>query len=141
MANSLIDTNILSQPLKPKPHEAAMRWLLSVPREETYLSVISIQEIRTGVELVKSAAKKQRLESWLGRTRRRFSGRILPVTEEVAEAAGRLVAGLRKGNDPVDPNDVLLAATAQVHGLEVVTLNRKHFKPLADLGVNLIMFD
>lgn len=138
MASSLLDTNIISQPIKRKPHEAALRWMLSTPREDAFLSVVTIQETRTGIELLKDGEKKERLEAWFRRTRRRFAGRILPVSEEVADRCGYLIAQLRANREFVDTNDVLLAATAYVHGLQVVTLNRKDFEPLAKLGVTVV---
>ena len=136
MENSLLDTNILSQPLKPKPHEAAIRWLVTTPRAQTFLSVVTIQETRTGLDMIKDMEKKQRLEAWFARVRRRYDGRILPVTEEVAEVAGTLVARLRKDNVTIGANDILIAATAAVHNLQIVTLNRKDFERLGVLVVD-----
>lgn len=134
---SLVDGDVLSQKLKPRPHEQALRWIESTPQEETYLSVITLQEARTGIDMLNSGPKREGLEAWIGRTRLRFHGRILPVTEEIAEVSGRFTAQLRKAKKTPGANDMLLAATAYVHGLSVATLNVKHFE---ELGVELVEF-
>ena len=132
---SLIDTDVLPQRIKPKPHEGAREWLLSMPREEVYLSVITIGETRAGIEMLPPGPKRDGLERWFRRIRRRHHGRILPVTEEIAEVSGRFTAQLRKAKKTAGANDMLLAATAYVHGLSVATLNVKHFE---ELGVELV---
>ena len=108
-----------------------MRWLSQLPAQEAFLSVVTIQEIRTGIELLAAGQKRRNLESWLGRDiRRGYAGRILPITEEIADRCGRLVAQLRRDAKTPAMNDMLIAATAQVHGLHLATLNWDHFEGL-----------
>lgn len=136
--NSLLDTNVISQRTKATPNEGAVRWLSRTPSSEMYLSVISLAEIRFGIEEMDPGRKRQNLEHWLEQdVRQGFAGRILAVDDRVAEEAGRLTSiGKKLGARP-DFADALIAATARVHGLQVATLNRAHF---VGLGVELVEF-
>jgi predicted nucleic acid-binding protein len=88
--------------------------------------------------LLDEGARCRELEAWLtNRVLPDFSGRILPVDEAVAELSGRLLAREKKNKRTAEINDVLIAATARVHGLRVATLNHKHFEPL---DVELVKF-
>jgi predicted nucleic acid-binding protein len=94
--------------------------LSRLPQQDTFLSVVTIQEIRTGIELLATGQKRRNLDVWIERDiRRGYSGRIFPVTEDVADVAGRLVARLRKAARTPATNDMLIAATAYVHGLRL----------------------
>lgn len=128
---SLLDTVVISQRIKPNPDERVMRWLSQLHEEEAFLSVVTLQELRTGVDLLPAGRKRRDIESWLtSGVRQRYAGRILPITEEIANECGRLIArGKLQGALP-ETNDALLAATALVHGLQIATLNRKHFERL-----------
>jgi len=108
-----------------------MKWLSQLPAQDAFLSVVTIQEIRAGIELLSAGQKRRNLELWLGRDiRRGYAGRILPIAEEIADRCGRLVAQeLRDAKTPAT-NDMLIAATAQVHGLQLATLNWDHFEGL-----------
>jgi predicted nucleic acid-binding protein len=129
---------VISQHVKATPDKGVMRWLGGVRREETFISVISLQEIRTGIELSPAGRKRNDLEYWLvNEINRSYSGRILPVTLQIADLCGKLIAQRRKASETPGINDCLLAATALVHGLSVATLNRKHFERL---GVELVDF-
>ncbi len=128
---SLLDTNVISQRIKPAPHESVMNWLSQLPAQDAFLSVVTIQEIRTGIELLAAGQKRRNLELWLGRDiRRGYAGRILPITEEIADRCGRLVAKIRRDAKTPAMNDMLIAATAQVHGLQLATLDWDHFEGL-----------
>jgi predicted nucleic acid-binding protein len=134
----LLDTNIVSQKTKLEPHPKAMGWLIKLPMEQAFLSVVTIQESRTGFELLPSGKRRRGLEAWLETyILRGYSGRILPVTEEIADLCGRFVATKRKLATTPDINDMWIAATAVVHGLTLATLNEKHFK---NLPVKLVEF-
>jgi predicted nucleic acid-binding protein len=129
---------VLSQRIKSRPDGRVAAWLNNAIAGDVFLSVVTILEIRTGIELMAVGTKRTKLEAWLeGDVRRCYSGRILPVTEEIASVGGRLIAERRKASETPGSNDCLLAATALVHGLNVATLNRKHFEKL---GVELVEF-
>lgn len=117
----LLDTNVLSELRKgPRSNAHVRRWFESVGADEIYLSVLVIGEVRRGVELVRQrdGAQAAALERWLSLVTRDHSERILPVDQPVAELWGRLTA-----TRPGPVIDTLMAATALVHGLVLVTRN------------------
>jgi len=121
----LLDTNVLSELVKKKPDAKVIAWFDGVPDDSLYVSVLSIGEIRKGVESVSDAARKEKLRVWLEHTLPDwFEGRVLPVDEEVAEQWGRMLAEV---NRPVAAIDSLLAATALHYDLRMVTRNAQDF--------------
>lgn len=117
----LVDTNVLSELRKGRRCDPGVSaWFRVAMKEEILVSVLSIGEIRRGIESIRRrdplSAKK--LDVWLARLRADFGNRILPVNEDVAETWGRLMVP-----DPLSVVDSLLAATAIVHGLTLVTRN------------------
>jgi len=129
----LLDTNVVSQTRKKKPEAGVIAWLKSAPSAELYLSVLVIGELENWAALRRGkdprAAKS--LEDWIQEIRNRFSGRILPVDEEVAVIWGELNA-IR----PLPVIDSLIAATARVHGMTVVTGNEADMSGLGVVVIN-----
>ena len=129
---------MVSQTSKLQPNVAVMNWWKLQDELSLMLSAIVFQELRFGVEMLQPGARRDGLEEWLEiRLRREFAGRILPVTGEIAELSGKLIADRKKEAHTLDPADALIAATARVHGVRLATLNRKHFEKL---GVELVEF-
>jgi toxin FitB len=127
----LLDTNVLSQSSKPIPNIAVMDWIATNDAGAMFLSVISLAEVRVGIGTMAAGKRKAAIADWLEISLvPHFQGRILPITEEVANDCGDLIARCRKGGHTVQVMDALIAATARVHHLSVVTLNRRHFEPL-----------
>jgi toxin FitB len=125
MTSFLLDTNVLSEIRKGSNADArVMRWWDQVEATQVYLSVLCLGEIRYGIELKRRNDLKQSdvLERWLQITISQFGDRILPVTEVVAEQWGRQSLDQR-----LPDADGLMAATATVHGLTMVTRNTKDF--------------
>jgi predicted nucleic acid-binding protein len=121
----LIDTNILSEMRKgARGNPGLIAWSRRVPRREMFLSVLVLGEVRTGIEGLRrrDPAQAAVLETWLDRTNEIFADSILPVTREIADRWGHLSA-----TGPLAEVDGLLAATAIVHGLAVVTRNTRDF--------------
>jgi len=121
----LIDTNVLSELVRPRPDPVVVEWFDAVPDDSLYISVLTIGEIRKGVELVADAGRKEKLRVWLEHTLPDwFEDRVLTVDEAVAEQWGRMLAEV---NRPVPAIDSLLAATALHHDLRLVTRNVQDF--------------
>jgi hypothetical protein len=117
----LIDTNIISEIRKgPRCDPAVAQWFEAVAEADLYLSVLVLGEIRKGIEQVRPKApdRAEGLEAWLSALISGFSSRILPVDKAVAEAWGRMSAART-----VPVIDGLMAATALVHDLTLVTRN------------------
>ena len=136
MSGFLLDTNIPSEIGKPFPQPSVLRWLGTVEETQTFLSVVSLGEMRKGCELLEPGSKRRlQLERWLEEDIYKWlAGRILPVTETVAERWGRLEAQRQRLGQPLNTADGQIAATALEHGLTLVTRNVNDFR---DLGVTL----
>jgi toxin FitB len=121
----LIDTNVISELVRPRPDARVKTWVASVDEDLLFLSVLTIGEIRKGIALLQDASRRVALEAWLdGHLAVRFDGRILPIDLRVAERWGRMAAQVApKHQLPVI--DGLLAATAVEHNLTFVTRNTK----------------
>ncbi len=129
----LIDTNVISEVRKGKRCDANVsRWWATVDDDELYLSVLVVGEIRHGIERARrrDAEKAQALEMWLNKTKEAFKGRFLDITGPVAEEWGRMNA-IRS----LPTVDSLLAATAKVHELTLVTRN---VRDIAETGAKVL---
>lgn len=121
----LLDTDVLSQLQKRKPDGRVVDWLSSRRSEELHISVLSVGEVRRGATNLRHRGDLPQalaLERWVSDLRVMFGDRIVPVSLEIADAWGG--QGMRSVPPPVDG---LIAATAIVHGLTMVTRNTKHF--------------
>lgn len=117
----LLDTNVLSELRKGKRANAAVRaWTASLPDEDVFVSVLTLGEIRRGIESIRrrDAKAATALDSWLGRIHALHGDRIIGIDQAIAEEWGRMSVP-----DPISPIDGLLAATAQVNGLTLATRN------------------
>jgi predicted nucleic acid-binding protein len=129
----LIDTNVISELRKgTRANAHLLHWYESVADSDLYLSVLVLGEIRQGLERVRGRdpAQARALERWLRDVRDAFGERVLPISEAVAEEWGRMNA-----ERPLPVVDGLLAATANVHGLTLVTHN---VADVADRGVECL---
>jgi predicted nucleic acid-binding protein len=129
----LIDTNVLSEIRKgPRCDANVQCWWASVAHADLFLSVLTIGEIRCGIERIhrRDPAAAAVLETWLRRIESDYAPRLLPITTQIADMWGRLNSA-----NPIPQIDGLLAATALVHGLIVVSRNTKHF---SGLGVQVL---
>jgi predicted nucleic acid-binding protein len=131
----LLDTNIPSEFRNPRPEPRVVQWVDSVAEDSVFISVVTLGEIRKGCELLDAGKRRKELERWLEVDLREwFAGRILPVTDAIAERWGRLDAQRQRLGLPLNTADGQIAATAQHHGLTLVTRNVKDF---SDLGVSV----
>ena len=126
MSGFLLDTNIISELVKPKPEPKVVIWIDSVDEILLYLSVLTLGEIRKGIASLRDASRRVTLEAWLdGDLILRFAERILPIDRAVADRWGRIAAAAAAGNSPLPVIDGLLAATALNQNLTLVTRNTK----------------
>jgi len=129
----LIDTNVISEVRKGARCDAAVKlWYSSIKDSDLYLSSLILGEIRKGIELARprDLAKAEALQAWLGAVVEAFGDRVIPVDRFVSDAWGRMSA-MR----PIPVVDGLLAATAKVHGLTLVTRNDTD---VSGLGVRVL---
>jgi hypothetical protein len=128
----LLDTNVISELVRPKPAPGVVDFVASV--DNAYLSVVTLHELAYGIERTRDVARRAKLSNWFVRIGGEFSGRVIAVDKVIAERAGRLRADADAIGRPVDPLDALIAATAIEHGLRVATRDIADF---GHLGVEL----
>jgi predicted nucleic acid-binding protein len=125
----LLDTNVVSEWAKPQPNAGVITWLEEVDEDRVFLSVATLAELRHGIERLAPGSRRKKLDSWLSEELPlRFESRILPVTTEVADEWGRVIARCEAGGRPLAAMDGLIAATAAVHALTLVTRNASDFE-------------
>ncbi len=124
----LLDTNILSELRRPKPEQRVAAFVAACPLDELHISVVTLAEIRFGIQLVAEPNRRAELNEWLThQVRPMFDGRVLPVTEDIMLKWRLLVEEGRKIGHTFSQPDLIIAATAMHHGLTVVTRDRSDF--------------
>lgn len=131
MSGYLLDTNVLSELLKKRPSELVLNRVRGVPQRDLYSSVICVMELRSGAVRCPDGARlwKRIQTEVLSRVS------ILPVDLKEATKAGDLLAELETAGTPIGIEDILIGATALVHGLTVATRNIRHFSRIENLQV------
>jgi predicted nucleic acid-binding protein len=125
----LLDTNVISELRKHRPERKVVSFVASAPLDELYVSIVTLAEIRFGIESVKDAAKRSELNDWLAhKVRPLFAERALGVSEEVMLRWRLLVEEGRKAGHTYSQPDLIIAATALVHDLTVVTRDTFEFE-------------
>lgn len=126
----LLDTNVVSELRKPRPHGAVVAWLQSVADADLYLSAVTLGEIQSGIELTRDqdAAKAAEIEAWADMVTSAYN--VLPMDAHTFRVWARLLH--RKSDTLIE--DAMIAATATVHSLTVVTRNVRDF---SEFGVKL----
>jgi toxin FitB len=124
----LLDTCVISEVARVSPDPAVTAWFASVPDESLRLSVLTLGELRKGVELLEPGARRAQIERWLTGLVETFGERILPVDREAALQWGSISAASRRAGKLRPPIDCLLAATAIRYGLTLATRNTADFE-------------
>jgi predicted nucleic acid-binding protein len=119
----LIDTNVISELRRPKPHAGALAWIQSLELAQGFFSAVTFGEIQRGVELTRrsDAAKANEIEVWAARLEQ--TSQVLPMDAACFREYARLLHG--RGDTLIE--DAMIASTARVHGLTVATRNERDF--------------
>jgi len=135
--NFLLDTNLVSEWTKPHPNPGIVRWLAEADEDRVFISVVTIAELRHGVERLAAGRRRKSLNEWVeGDLPLRFDKRILPIDTATADAWGRIVAHREALGRPISAMDAFIAATAQVHKLTLATRNQADFESAVAAMVN-----
>lgn len=130
----LLDTCVISEMLREVPHPEVVRWIQLHSEDHLFLSALVLGELTRGVALLSHGKKRTALEAWIQSVELRFDGRILPISEKECGKWGSLSADLQKQGIQVPLADGLIAATALIHKMTVVTRNTKDMQAM---GVRL----
>jgi toxin FitB len=135
--NFLLDTNVISEWVKPQPDRNVVSWLAEVDEDRVFISVISFAEIRHGIELMPVSRRRERLAQWLiEELPLRFEDRVLVVDREIADSWGVVMARSQKAGLALGAMDAFVAAIAEKHDLTLVTRNIKDFGHIGIFLVN-----
>jgi predicted nucleic acid-binding protein len=120
----LLDTNVVSELRRQRPHGAVVAWLRLLDQRDLFISAVTLGELQAGIEVTRErdATKATEIEAWVDRVSETWN--ILPMDTATFRMWARLMH--RRSDDLIE--DAMIAATARVHGLRVVTRNVKDFK-------------
>lgn len=137
MTRYLLDTNVVSELRKLKPHGAVVAWMKTLRPEQIFLSAVTIGELQAGAELTRKhdAAKAREIEGWLTLVEASFA--TLPMDSACFREWARIMAG----KSPALIEDAMIAATARIHGLQVATRNERDFRQFQVVAFNPFRFE
>ncbi|MGL4440981.1 MAG: type II toxin-antitoxin system VapC family toxin [Bosea sp. (in: a-proteobacteria)] len=127
----LLDTNVLSELVRPQAEQRLLNWIDSMDEDQTFISVITVAEIRSGIASLPPSRKRDALDAWLRfQLLERYRDRILPITTQIADQWGEFAGRAKRAGKPLGVMDGFIAATAAVKGLVVATRNTRDFSTL-----------
>jgi predicted nucleic acid-binding protein len=125
----LLDTNVVSEWVKSHPDPNVVAWLAALDEDQVFISVVTLAELRYGIERLKTGSRRNRLSQWLrDDLPLRFDGRVLSIDHLIANVWGQVVARSEAAGRPIGAMDAFIAATAEAHGLTLVTRNVSDFE-------------
>ena len=132
MTRFLLDTNVVSELRKPKPHGGVLAWIAGLREDQVYISAVTVGELQRGIEQTRKqdTAKALEIESWLDQLEASYN--VLPMDASCFREWARLMEG--KAEHLLE--DAMIAAAARVHGLKVATRNESDFAALGAEFVN-----
>jgi predicted nucleic acid-binding protein len=129
--NFLLDTNVISEWANPHPDAGVLAWLAEADEDQVFLSVISIAELRHGIDRLPAGVRRRRLDAWLTeQLSLRFEGRLLVIDAETAKVWGRVMARGQAAGQPPGTMDAFIAATVLRNEMTLVTRNVADFETL-----------
>ena len=127
----LRDTNVVSEWVRPRPNPGVVSCLAEADEDRVYISVVTLAELRDGIERMTDGQRRRRLDEWLREELPlRFEGRVLPVDATIADTWGRLTALCETSGRPIGAADAFIAATAEARDLHLL---RAMFRILNEL--------
>lgn len=124
----LLDTNVVSEPIRPRPNQAVLSWLASQAADLMAISIVTLAELRFGAISTANAARRRQLMEWIeSELSPRLEGRVLPLTLDTLTEWLETADALASKGITRDAADLLIAATARVHDLIVVSRNMRDF--------------
>jgi len=131
----LLDTNVLSELRRPRPDANVVRFVSTRPFARLYVSVVTLAEIRFGIEIATDITRRLEVTEWLAKqVRPMFENRVLDITEDVVLIWRLLVEKGRKTGHTFSQADLMIAATARHHGLTIVSRDTREYE-MADVPV------
>lgn len=124
--NYLLDTCVLSELIKPFPNRGVVQWIQESDAQRLFLSVLTFGELYKGVEKLQEGEKFSQLKNWIELDlTERFKNKILPIDDRIAISCGKMLGQQEKKGIKLSVVDALIAATAEVHKMTIVTRNTK----------------
>lgn len=128
MNSFLIDTNVISERVRPHPNEIVSQWLMGTSMENSFISALTLGELSRGIQRLPASRRRGQLEEWFLAISIQFGDRILAVDSKIALEWARLDARLTASGRTIGLVDGYLAATALHHDLTIVTRNSRDFE-------------
>lgn len=132
----VLDTNVISEPMRPQPDTRVMDWLDAQDTQGVWLTAIVVAELRAGIAKLPFGQRRTLLDEQIGEVLKEFEGRILPFDEDAAHVYGELVGPLLANKSHLEVLDLQIAAIALVAGASLATRNIKHFVGSGVLLIN-----
>ena len=133
----LLDTCVISELIKPGENNKIVEWIQSKDEDSLFISVLTIGEIQKGISKLPDSRRKESLRTWVDNDlKKRFSGRILEISEKIATTWGEIQANSEKDGKKMPVIDSLIAATAIKNNLTVVTRNVKDIENSGCISIN-----